>query len=106
LRHRPAELSGGQQQRVAVGRALISRPEVVFADEPTGALDSKAGTDLLRFLRSVVDDLGQTVVMVTHDPGAAAYADRVVFLVDGAIVEELTAPTRERVLDIMGRLGS
>jgi len=106
LRHRPSELSGGQQQRVAVGRALISKPEVVFADEPTGALDSKAGTELLKFLRSVVDDLGQTVVMVTHDPGAAAYADRVVFLVDGAIVEELLDPTRERVLEIMGRLGS
>jgi putative ABC transport system ATP-binding protein len=105
LRHRPSELSGGQQQRVAVGRALISKPEVVFADEPTGALDSKAGTELLRFLRSVVDDLGQTVVMVTHDPGAAAYADRVVFLADGAIVEELVDPTKERVLEIMGRLG-
>jgi putative ABC transport system ATP-binding protein len=105
LRHRPSELSGGQQQRVAIARALISRPEVVFADEPTGALDSKAGTELLRFLRSIVDQLGQTVVMVTHDPGAAAYADRVVFLVDGALVEELTEPTRERVLAIMGRLG-
>jgi putative ABC transport system ATP-binding protein len=105
LHHRPSELSGGQQQRVAVGRALISQPDVVFADEPTGALDSKAGTELLQFLRSVVDDLGQTVVMVTHDPGAAAYADRVVFLVDGAIVEELGDPTRDRVLDIMGRLG-
>jgi putative ABC transport system ATP-binding protein len=105
LRHRPSELSGGQQQRVAVARALISRPDVVFADEPTGALDSKAGTELLRFLRSVVDELGQTVVMVTHDPGAAAYADRVVFLVDGAIVEELAQPTRDRVLEVMGRLG-
>jgi len=105
LGHRPAELSGGQQQRVAVGRALISKPDVVFADEPTGALDSKASTELLQFLRSVVDDLGQTVVMVTHDPGAAAYADRVVFLVDGAIVEELADPTREGVFDIMGRLG-
>ena len=105
LRHRPSELSGGQQQRVAVGRALISQPEVVFADEPTGALDSKASAELLRFLRSVVDDLGQTVVMVTHDPGAAAYADRVVFLADGAIVEELVDPTKERVLEIMGRLG-
>jgi putative ABC transport system ATP-binding protein len=105
LRHRPSELSGGQQQRVAVGRALISQPDVVFADEPTGALDSKASTELLQFLRSVVDDLGQTVVMVTHDPGAAAYADRVVFLVDGAIVQELVDPTRDRVLDIMGRLG-
>jgi putative ABC transport system ATP-binding protein len=104
LAHRPSELSGGQQQRVAVGRALITRPEVVFADEPTGALDSKAGTELLRFLRSVVDELGQTVVMVTHDPGAAAYADRVVFLADGAVVEELHDPTRERVLDTMGRL--
>lgn len=105
LRHRPSELSGGQQQRVAVGRALISEPDVVFADEPTGALDSKASTELLRFLRSVVDDLGQTVVMVTHDPGAAAYADRVVFLVDGAIVEELVDPTKDRVLEIMARLG-
>jgi putative ABC transport system ATP-binding protein len=105
LRHRPAELSGGQQQRVAVGRALISQPDVVFADEPTGALDSKASTELLQFLRSVVDDLGQTVLMVTHDPGAAAYADRVVFLVDGAIVQELPDPTKERVLDIMGKLG-
>jgi putative ABC transport system ATP-binding protein len=105
LHHRPSELSGGQQQRVAVGRALISQPDVVFADEPTGALDSKASAELLQFLRSVVDDLGQAVVMVTHDPGAAAYADRVVFLVDGAIVQELVDPTRDRVLDIMGRLG-
>jgi putative ABC transport system ATP-binding protein len=105
LRHRPSELSGGQQQRVAIGRALISRPEVVFADEPTGALDSRASRELLRFLRSVVDDLGQTVVMVTHDPGAAAYADRVVFLVDGTIVEELLEPTRDRILEVMGRLG-
>jgi putative ABC transport system ATP-binding protein len=105
LRHRPSELSGGQQQRVAVGRALISKPDVVFADEPTGALDSKASTELLRFLRSVVDDLGQTVVMVTHDPGAAAYADRVVFLVDGVIVQELSDPTKDSVLQIMARLG-
>jgi len=105
LRHRPSELSGGQQQRVAIARALISRPEVVFADEPTGALDSKAGHELLRFLRSIVDQLGQTVVMVTHDPGAAAYADRVVFLVDGDLVEELAEPTRDRVLEVMGRLG-
>jgi putative ABC transport system ATP-binding protein len=89
-----------------VARALITRPDVVFADEPTGALDSKAGHELLQFLRSAVDDLGQTVVMVTHDPGAAAYADRVVFLVDGRIVEELLDPTRDRVLEIMGRLGS
>jgi putative ABC transport system ATP-binding protein len=105
LRHRPSELSGGQQQRVAVGRALISQPDVVFADEPTGALDSKASSELLQFLRSVVDDLGQTVLMVTHDPRAAAYADRVVFLVDGTIVRQLAEPTKDGVLDIMGQLG-
>jgi putative ABC transport system ATP-binding protein len=105
LTHRPAQLSGGQQQRTAVARALVSRPEVVFADEPTGALDSKASAELLRFLRSVVDGLGQTVVMVTHDPVAAAYADRVVFLVDGSVVEELTGPTRDSVLETMKRLG-
>ena len=104
LDHRPAQLSGGQQQRTAVARALVSRPEVVFADEPTGALDSKASADLLRFLRSIVDDLGQTVVMVTHDPVAAAYADRVVFLADGAVVEELEEPTRDAVLETMKRL--
>jgi putative ABC transport system ATP-binding protein len=105
LRHRPSELSGGQQQRVAVARAVISRPDVVFADEPTGALDRQAGLELLQFLRSIVDDLGQTVVMVTHDPGAAAYADRVVFLVDGRIVEEMRQPTRQGLLEIMARLG-
>lgn len=105
LTHRPQELSGGQQQRVAIGRALIVRPEVVFADEPTGALDSKASAELLRFLRSVVDELGQTIVMVTHDPGAAAYADRVIFLADGRIVEELADPDRDKILAIMGRLG-
>ncbi len=104
LAHRPSELSGGQQQRVAVARALITRPEVVFADEPTGALDSRSGAELLRFLRSVVDELGQTVVMVTHDPGAAAYADRVVFLVDGRVVREVRAPTRDGVLEVMGAL--
>ena len=105
LRHRPSELSGGQQQRVAVGRALISRPEVVFADEPTGALDSKASTELLRSCARSSTTWARRCVMVTHDPGAAAYADRVVFLVDGAIVEELADPTKERVLDIMGQLG-
>jgi putative ABC transport system ATP-binding protein len=105
LTHRPAQLSGGQQQRTAVARALVSRPEVVFADEPTGALDSKASAELLTFLRSVVDGLGQTVVMVTHDPAAAAYADRVVFLVDGSVVEELADPTRDSVLETMKRLG-
>ncbi len=106
LTHRPSQLSGGEQQRTAVARALVSRPEVVFADEPTGALDSRASAELLRFLRSVVDDLGQTVVMVTHDPAAAAYADRVVFLVDGSVVEELGSPTRDSVLETMKRLGS
>ena len=104
LDHRPSQLSGGQQQRTAVARALVSRPDVVFADEPTGALDSKASTELLTFLRSVVSDLGQTVVMVTHDPVAAAYADRVVFLVDGSAVEELTEPDRDSVLSVMKRL--
>jgi putative ABC transport system ATP-binding protein len=105
LDHRPSQLSGGQQQRVAVARALVSRPEVVFGDEPTGALDSRTGTELLQFLRSAVDDLGQTVVMVTHDPAAAAYADRVVFLADGAVVDELADPTRDAVLETMKRLG-
>lgn len=105
LDHRPSELSGGQQQRVAVARALVSRPEVVFGDEPTGALDSRTSTELLTFLRSAVDDLAQTVVMVTHDPAAAAYADRVVFLADGAVVHELSGPTRDSVLETMKRLG-
>jgi putative ABC transport system ATP-binding protein len=105
LGHRPSELSGGQQQRVAIARALAGRPEVVFADEPTGALDSKTGAELLAFLRAAVDDLAQTVVMVTHDPVAAAYADRVVFLADGRIVDELDQPTRGSVLETMKRLG-
>ncbi len=97
--HRPAEMSGGQQQRVAVARALVHRPAVVFADEPTGNLDSRAGADVLAFLRQSVDALGQTLVMVTHDPVAAAHADRVVFLADGRVVSELLAPTAERVVD-------
>ena len=105
LSHRPTELSGGQQQRVAAARALASRPDIVFADEPTGALDSKSGTELLKFLRSAVDDLGQTVVMVTHDPGAACYADRVIFLADGHVVDEMSEPSAEGVLDHMKRLG-
>ena len=105
LRHRPSELSGGQQQRVAVARALATQPEIVFADEPTGNLDSKAGGDILRFLRQAVDDLGQTIVMVTHDPMAASYADRIVFLVDGQVVDEMLEPTAERVLDLMKRFG-
>jgi putative ABC transport system ATP-binding protein len=105
LGHRPSELSGGQQQRVAAARALASRPEIIFADEPTGALDSRSGTDLLHFLRTAVDDLGQTVVMVTHDPGAACYADRVLFLADGHVVDEMLAPSADDVLDYMRHLG-
>ncbi len=105
LDHRPSELSGGQQQRVAVARALATRPEIVFADEPTGNLDSRASAELLDLLRRSVRELGQTVVMVTHDPIAASYAERVVFLADGHLVGELVHPTPERVLDRMKRLG-
>jgi len=105
LSHRPSELSGGQQQRVAAARALASRPEIVFADEPTGNLDSKAGAELLEFLRRAVREFGQTIVMVTHDPNAAAYADRVIFLADGRVVDEMAEPTAERVLDRMKGLG-
>jgi putative ABC transport system ATP-binding protein len=101
LRHRPTELSGGQQQRVACARALITRPAVVFADEPTGNLDSRSSAEVLDFLRHSVSDLGQTVVIVTHEPAAAAYSDRVLFLTDGQIVDELHAPTAESVLDRM-----
>jgi len=104
LSHRPAELSGGQQQRVACARALITRPDVVFADEPTGNLDSRSGAEVLRFLQKSARDLGQTVVMVTHDPVGAAYADRVVFLADGLLVDEMLDPTAEKVLDRMKRL--
>jgi putative ABC transport system ATP-binding protein len=106
LGHRPGELSGGQQQRVAVARALVSRPEVIFADEPTGNLDSQHGQALLEFLRHTAAELGQTIVMVTHDPTAASYADRVVFLVDGRVVDELTSPTAPAVLDTMARLAN
>ena len=106
LRHRPSELSGGQQQRVAVARALASRPEVVFADEPTGNLDSRSGGEILAFMRRAVDEIGQTIVMVTHDPTAAAYADEVVFLADGRIVDVMAAPTAEPVLERMKALGS
>ena len=105
LTHRPAELSGGQQQRVATARALVSRPEIIFADEPTGNLDSRASAELLDFLRHAVDDLGQTIAMVTHDPLAAAHADRVVFLADGRIVDELMAPTADSILGVMRHLG-
>jgi putative ABC transport system ATP-binding protein len=106
LGHRPSELSGGEQQRVAVARSLVSRPAIVFADEPTGNLDSRTGAELLEFLRRAVDAVGQTVVMVTHDPGAAAHADAVVFLADGRVVGHIAGPTADRVLDTIKRLGS
>ena len=101
LTHRPSELSGGQQQRVACARALASRPTIVFADEPTGNLDSRSGAEVLGFLRRSVDEFGQTIVMVTHDPGAASYVDRVLFLADGRIVDEMQQPTAEKVLERM-----
>ncbi|QES42027.1 MULTISPECIES: ABC transporter ATP-binding protein [Streptomyces] len=101
LSHRPTELSGGQQQRVAVARALASQPEIIFGDEPTGNLDSRSGAEVLGFLRNSVRDLGQTVVMVTHDPVAASYADRVIFLADGRVVDEMHRPTADGVLDRM-----
>ena len=106
LNHRPSELSGGQQQRVAVGRALASRPEIIFGDEPTGNLDSRSSGEVMGILRRSVDDLGQTVVIVTHDAHAASYADRVLFLADGRFVDELRAPTAETVLDRMKSLES
>jgi putative ABC transport system ATP-binding protein len=105
LQHRPSELSGGQQQRVAVARALASRPEIIFADEPTGNLDSRAGAEILSFMRRAVRELGQTIVMVTHDPVAASYASRVLFLNDGRIVDELADPSPEQVLDRMKQFG-
>ena len=105
LNHRPSELSGGQQQRVAVARALASRPQVIFADEPTGNLDSKSSAEILQFMRQAVSDLGQTIVMVTHDPAAAGYSDRVVFLADGKIVDELQNPTAEAIVDRATHLG-
>ena len=106
LDHKPSELSGGQQQRVALARALLARPEVTFADEPTGNLDSRSGSEVLGFLRRAVDTMGQTIVMVTHDPVAAAWADRVLFLADGHLVDEMADPTAERVLDRMKRFGA
>jgi len=106
LNHRPAELSGGQQQRVAAARALVSRPQIVFADEPSGNLDSKSGSELLEFMRRAVRELSQTIVMVTHDPMSASYADRILFLDDGSIVDTMTEPTPERVLDRMKSFGS
>ena len=106
LRHRPGELSGGQQQRVACARALINKPDLVFADEPTGNLDSNASTEVLAFLRQSVTELGQSIVMVTHDPRGAAYADRVVFLADGKVVSELEKPTADSILERMRTLGT
>jgi putative ABC transport system ATP-binding protein len=105
LGHRPSELSGGQQQRVAAARALAARPAIVFADEPTGNLDSRSGAELLQFMRHAVEQFGQTIVMVTHDPIAASYADRVVFLADGSVADEIAGPTPEAVLDRMKALG-
>jgi putative ABC transport system ATP-binding protein len=105
LGHKPAELSGGQQQRVAGARALASKPEIVFADEPTGNLDSHSSAEMLGFMRRSVDEFGQTIVMVTHDPNAASYSDMVLFLSDGRIVDEMANPTAEKVLDLMKRLG-
>ena len=105
LTHRPAELSGGQQQRVACARALISRPQLIFADEPTGNLDSNSSAEMLAFLRRSVDDFGQSIVMVTHDPRGASVADRVVFLADGRLVDELSDPSADSVLETMRRLG-
>jgi putative ABC transport system ATP-binding protein len=106
LTHKPNELSGGQQQRVAVARAMVSRPRIVFADEPTGNLDSRSGAEVLELLRRSVTEHGQTVVMVTHDPIAASYTDRVVFLADGRVVDELRDPSRDQVLDIMTRMSA
>jgi len=103
LSHKPSELSGGQQQRVACARALVSKPQLVFGDEPTGNLDSRAGAEVLGFLRHSVDSFGQTIVMVTHDPKAASYADRVIFLADGHVVDDMPDPTADRVLERMGR---
>ena len=105
MQHRPTEMSGGQQQRVAVARALATRPQIIFGDEPTGNLDSKSGAEVLSFMRSAVDEMGQTIVMVTHDPIAASYADRIVFLADGRVVDEMDHPTSARVLERMKKFG-
>jgi putative ABC transport system ATP-binding protein len=104
LDHRPSQLSGGQQQRVAAARALITRPDLIFADEPSGNLDSRSGSQLLEFLRKAVDDFAQTIVLVTHDPSAAAQADRIVFLADGQVIDEMAAPSTDRVIDRLHHL--
>jgi putative ABC transport system ATP-binding protein len=106
MHNKPSQLSGGQQQRVAIARALVGRPRIVFADEPTGNLDSRSGAEVLELLRRSVDEHGQTIVMVTHDPVAAAWTDRVVFLADGKVVDEMRDPTRERVLEVMTRMSA
>jgi len=105
LSHRPSELSGGQQQRVAVARALASRPTIIFADEPTGNLDSVSGAEILNFMRDAVDEFGQTIVMVTHDPYAASYADRAVFLADGKVVYDMADPNADSIIDRMKQIG-
>ncbi|OWY60200.1 ABC transporter, partial [cyanobacterium TDX16] len=105
LRHRPTELSGGQQQRVAVARALVARPQVIFADEPTGNLDTRTGQEILGYLRSAVDDQRQSIVMVTHDPNAAVWADHVVFVVDGRVHDVVDRPSSDAVLDVLKGLG-
>ncbi|MGH8957933.1 MAG: ABC transporter ATP-binding protein [Acidimicrobiia bacterium] len=104
LDHRPSQLSGGQQQRVAAARALITRPDLIFADEPSGNLDSRSGAQLLEFLRKAVDDFAQTIVLVTHDPSAAAQADRIVFLADGQVIDEMASPSTDRVIDRLHHL--
>ena len=106
IKHRPNELSGGQQQRVAVSRALASKPDIIFADEPTGNLDSKTGNEILEFMQLATKDLQQTIVMVTHDPGAASFSDQVIFLADGQVVGDLVDPTADRVLDQMRSIGN
>jgi putative ABC transport system ATP-binding protein len=105
IQHRPSELSGGQQQRVAVGRALATRPQIIFGDEPTGNLDSRSSAEVMTFMRRAVNEMGQTIVVVTHDPRAASYAERIVFLADGRIVDEMHQPTPEKVLERMKRFG-
>jgi putative ABC transport system ATP-binding protein len=105
LEHHPSELSGGQQQRVAVARALATRPQIIFGDEPTGNLDSRSSAEVMTFMRRAVDEMSQTIVIVTHDPRAASYADRILFLADGRVVDEMLEPTADLVLERMKRFG-